>query len=873
MKIIYQVHHLLCRHVRRIGTLTLVSAMLLTNATAQNVSLYSFSATGGATLDAMSGASVILGSNQDDTPSAVTGIGFNFNYEGTNYTDFSVNSNGGMKLGAAQIGGGAINYNLTSNPLVLLPYSGDGTTANGSVTTVLTGSSPNQVRVVQWNVGMDYNAISTNCLYQVWLYEGTNVIEFRYGAGAPAGTNSGGMQVAITGANASNYLNVLSGLTASTSNTTLFSTNVANTWPGNGTVLTFSPPAPCTTPAPGNTLAAGTSGCPGFSTSLSLQNNTPGSGVSYQWRSSPNGVDSWTNVGTSIATHTTGALSATTWFQCLVTCSTGPSTVASTPIEIVVSAPPPTYFTYSGTPFTEDFAGWTDRCSTNDVPDGASYWSNTPAFGPGTWRRSTTTAVESGWDGVGQAGGTTGTLMSGGVNQLAVVQPAARFRNNNSGAIPGSLDFHVDMSSGTGAELLRFEYINSSGGGTLSVLVSTDGGSNFTQVGSTLGITNVAPVGFNTWVTREFTIGSTSATTVIRLRGNPGSGNNIGVDNFRIIPAPTCTAPTAPSASVTGAGAVEVSWTCASCTGSYFVEYGPTGFTLGSGTVAGPFTNSPASITGLANGNYHAYVRQDCGIDGISDNAGPASFSIVAGDFCSNAIDLVSVPQADWSVIGNTTGASNDYITSACGVGQPGADIVFFHDVDAGATLSLGAWSSANRLSIAYGGSCPGNTSLACANLGGYLAGANVQLVNDYETLIWTNNGCTTERVYLLADAISAGPVYIFNYAYTPAPGPVCNAVTGSTVNTMNSGTGATVSWSATCSGNVIVEYGPSGFTPGSGATAGAGTAVPVNGSSTTLTGLTLDVTYDVYVRNDCGGGQYSSNGAPVQFTINNGDD
>jgi len=163
--------------------------MLLTNATAQNVSLYSFSATGGATLDAMSGASVILGSNQDDTPSAVTGIGFNFNYEGTNYTDFSVNSNGGMKLGAAQIGGGAINYNLTSNPLVLLPYSGDGTTANGSVTTVLTGSSPNQVRVVQWNVGMDYNAISTNCLYQVWLYEGTNVIEFRYGAGAPAGTN------------------------------------------------------------------------------------------------------------------------------------------------------------------------------------------------------------------------------------------------------------------------------------------------------------------------------------------------------------------------------------------------------------------------------------------------------------------------------------------------------------------------------------------------------------------------------------------------------------------------------------------------------------------------------------------------------------
>ncbi|MBK9762275.1 MAG: hypothetical protein IPO87_02680 [Flavobacteriales bacterium] len=460
MKIIYQVHHLLCRHVRRIGTVTLVSALLFTHATAQNVSLYSFSSTGGATLDAMTGASVLIGSNQDDTPSAVTGIGFAFNYEGTNYTDFSVNSNGGMKLGGAQIGGSAINFNLTSNPLVLLPYSGDGTTANGSVTTVLTGSSPDRVRVVQWNVGLDYTVAATNCLYQVWLYEGTNVIEFRYGAGAPSGSFSGGMQVAITGATATNYLNVLSDLTASSSNTTLFSTNVANAWPGTGTILTFSPPAPCTPPpAPGNTVASISSGCSGFSSALSLQNSTSGWGVCYQWRSSPNGVDTWTNVGTASATHTTGPLTATTWFQCLVTCSTGP---ALWRVHRATHGEQnrPHLFHLRRCTIHRGFRRLGDRCSTGDVPVGSSYWTNTPTLGAGTWRASNTTPAESCWDGSTRpaaAGFCPRSVQSScrGRTFLRRVSAAAR------GSVAGSVDFHVNMSAGTGNEFLRFEYINS----------------------------------------------------------------------------------------------------------------------------------------------------------------------------------------------------------------------------------------------------------------------------------------------------------------------------------------------------------------------------------------------------------------------------
>lgn len=99
----------------RRGLLALACGAMLSTAFAQTVNLYSFS-TGSGSLDPMSGASTLIGSGQDDAASAVTNIGFSFNYEGTNYTQFSVNSNGGMQLGGTQITAYAMNYNIDSRP-------------------------------------------------------------------------------------------------------------------------------------------------------------------------------------------------------------------------------------------------------------------------------------------------------------------------------------------------------------------------------------------------------------------------------------------------------------------------------------------------------------------------------------------------------------------------------------------------------------------------------------------------------------------------------------------------------------------------------------------------------------------------------------
>ncbi|MBL0340938.1 MAG: hypothetical protein IPP71_08425 [Bacteroidetes bacterium] len=91
---------------------------------------------------------------------------------------------------------------------------------------------------------------------------------------------------------------------------------------------------PCAgTPTPGNTVASSNPTCPGSTLVLSLQNFTLGSGVTYQWQTSPDG-STWTNVsGANSSTYSLLQTTAT-YYQCLVTCSTGPSTGTSTPVLV-----------------------------------------------------------------------------------------------------------------------------------------------------------------------------------------------------------------------------------------------------------------------------------------------------------------------------------------------------------------------------------------------------------------------------------------------------------------------------------------------------------------------------------------------------------
>ena len=88
------------------------------------------------------------------------------------------------------------------------------------------------------------------------------------------------------------------------------------------------------TPNPGNTLTSASSVCAGGSITLSLQNLTPGIGVTYQWRNISGPIMGATNPTFTVAVNTPDS------FKCVVTCSASSSSGTSIPVAIFISPNP-----------------------------------------------------------------------------------------------------------------------------------------------------------------------------------------------------------------------------------------------------------------------------------------------------------------------------------------------------------------------------------------------------------------------------------------------------------------------------------------------------------------------------------------------------
>jgi hypothetical protein len=189
---------------------------------------YAFTAQTGATLDPMAGATN-LGVAGDDSGSGLNPIGFTFRYDNADFTTFSANSNGVMRFGAL-VGADYINTNAFQ-PAALYALWDDHSAV--SVTTVLVGSAPNRIRIINYNLNISF---ATNSNIQVWLYETTNAIEFRYGSAASTFSAT----VAIVGNNTAQWQSLQSFAAPSVSSAVR--NNALNGWPGAGQMYRFAPP-------------------------------------------------------------------------------------------------------------------------------------------------------------------------------------------------------------------------------------------------------------------------------------------------------------------------------------------------------------------------------------------------------------------------------------------------------------------------------------------------------------------------------------------------------------------------------------------------------------------------------------------------------
>lgn len=180
--------------------------------------------------DLGSNGSAVSTSNHDDANSAVQSIGFNFNFNGTNYTHFILNTNGFIKLGTnasmtppsatnlaytnfdISTQGGVFNSTNANDVNILAVFNHDLDSSAITQTEYrvhTTGSSPDRVCTIQFKNVRDKNITSSTgspmphvqfeeMNFQIKLYESGGVVDYIYGLFIPT-TDSSIAKVASIG--------------------------------------------------------------------------------------------------------------------------------------------------------------------------------------------------------------------------------------------------------------------------------------------------------------------------------------------------------------------------------------------------------------------------------------------------------------------------------------------------------------------------------------------------------------------------------------------------------------------------------------------------------------------------------------------------
>lgn len=335
-------------------TLLILTALGSIASAKAQVSAYTFSQSSG-TYTPITGGTVVVAASAtgaDDFVYTAQPIGFTFNYNGTNYTDFGVSTNGYIWFGtgsastttytpisSATLGTGTIDGAIAGLGRNILKRTA---VPQGELRIETIGVAPNRLCVVQFSNWRGF-ALGTGVQYnfQIVLQETSNIIYLNYGAFTMTGaTASSDFQIGLRGtsntdfnnvvASAANWTGAISGGTNSSSST--LSTTV---FPSSGTIFQFTPPAPCSgTPTAGTAVSSTTLACTGTGFNLSLTGASSGvSGLSYQWLSSADGV-TFAPIGGATSANYSATQTDTTWYSCVVTCTTSGQDDTSTIVQV-----------------------------------------------------------------------------------------------------------------------------------------------------------------------------------------------------------------------------------------------------------------------------------------------------------------------------------------------------------------------------------------------------------------------------------------------------------------------------------------------------------------------------------------------------------
>lgn len=494
-----------------------------------------------------------------------------------------------------------------------------------------------------------------------------------------------------------------------------------------------------------------------------------------------------------------------------------------------------------------------------------------------------------------QWGSPSGSVISGASspNNAWVTNLSGDYNNNENSSLTSAV---FDLTNETGSFILSFDlfYDTENNYDEAWLEMSTDGINwtklvdNGTAVGWYNDLNNQWWEGTNNgWTASSIILTNVAGQSVVQFRfmfSSDGSVTNegVGVDDFTL-QALTCGVPSNFTTTYVTSDTAAFSWTSSS--GNSNIEFGPAGFTQGSGTLYSSSTGSDTLSGLMAGTSYHVYIQDSCGPGALGLWVGPFTITTQQGvvstfpyteDFETSAGGWVSggsnstwawgAPQG--TVISGAGQGSNAWVTNLSG-NYNNSELSYLYSVifDCSANANdlqysfLMNFETENNydegwVEFSFDGTNWTKLINAGSAIGWYNDLGN-QWWEDDDGMVWANRyniipGSAGQSYVQIRHVFSSdGSVTFEGFGIDDVTvDPLsCAVPSGLSAGNVTPYT-ADLLWVST-GNNWNVEWGPAGFVAGTG----QGTLVNTTVDSVNITGLTPNTCYDFYVQDSCSGG------------------
>ena len=827
--------------MKRLFTIMLFVAMLLPLATRGQAIMpdYTFrtgvDASKWIPLDAS--ATQVHGSGIDTEVSSVLNIGFNFQFGEMYYSQFSVTTDGFLRLGPEAYSSAwqDANFNSAYFPKIAAVVKDLATGSDGYVKYQLVNQEPERVLVVEFKITHQYStSMAAEVLVQVQLHEDSNKVVLAYASTAPT-TSPSSYQIGL-GVSENDFL-LIDPATHTTTHHTALTNAGTSAWPGASRYYEFvAPVISCPTPAL-NLVSDLTDN----SATISWQEN----GTATAW------IVEYDTAGFTPGTAINREVVYDTFYNLVNLQSNATydvyvrsfcSTTDTSRINGTQFHTPCVAYDESVLPFTESFETWSsdyiDPCFMKGNTSTDSYYASYPTVNS-TYANTGSKSIS--------------FYNSSFYNYL--ILPVFETPINEL-----QISFYLRSSS---------SYYNVP---IMLGVVSADGNiSTF----DTLGVFENTP---SSWQQITLPLGHYQGDNgrFVFLCPDSWSYSNIYLDDITVEALPAAPAPMEVSAIATGSESAIVRWINTGAT-EFQVSYGTPGFTPDTGAIETVFGADSLELYSLSpNTNYEVYVRAYCNGDSsiwvgpaqfhtacvaLTDNDLPyfesfTSWTSSNRDYCYTLGSTDSYYVPSFSSYYSKDSINSVYIssnnTSASWISLPAFDS-YISDLQV--SFSLYKTSSTDYPFIVGVMTNPNDLStfdtisvVRCINSGVWedfiIPLSLYQGEGSYITFLSPNNVASTYYI----DAI------LVDYI------PSCPAPINVSARAIDHESAVVYYTPTSTSGTVVAEYGPMDFQLGTGMQ-----ETGYDGDSIVITGLTHTTSYDVYVYTDCGS-ETSSVVGPLHF-------